>query len=153
MPEIDFQQIFLEAASEVLETMFFAGVEERPATDEGVPQVAAELGFHGSPSGRFGVQVSFETGREIAANFLGLDEATDAQVAEVVCELSNMLCGSVLSRIEAGARFELLHPEPDNSDLTWRERPGAVGYTFGVGEGAITMWISLSGSIAAMPAA
>jgi CheY-specific phosphatase CheX len=152
MPAIDLKEILLEATNEVLEVMFFTGVEDQNALDDSVPKVAAELGFHGQPSGRFGVNVSLEAGKQIAANFLGLDEATDSQAAEVVCELSNMLCGSVLSRIEAGARFELLHPEIDSSGLSWRDRPGAIGWTFGLSEGVITVWMALNGSIICLPA-
>jgi CheY-specific phosphatase CheX len=153
MQPIEIQKIFLESASEVLETMFFTGIEDENASDADITKVSAELGFNGHPSGKFGVQVPLETGRLIAANFLGSEEITDAQVAEVVGELSNMLCGSVLSRLEAGARFELFHPEIDLGNLSWHERPEAVGCTFGLGEGTITMWIVLNESNVACPAA
>ena len=56
MQQIDLQQIFLESANEVLETMFFIGIESENAGDELVPQVSAELSFHGVRSGKFGVQ-------------------------------------------------------------------------------------------------
>ncbi len=143
MQRTDLQQVFLESASEVLETMFFTGVEDENADDENVSKVSSVLGFNGKMSGKFGVQVPIHTGQAIAANFLGFDEVTDNQVADVVCELSNMLCGSVLSRLESGARFELLHPELDHRNLTWKERANAVGYTFGLGEGSMTIWMTI----------
>src|SRR6516165_5606341 len=117
--EVDLQQIFLESAGEVLETMFFTGIESEGAGELPAAQVSSELVFRGVRSGKFGVQVPLETGLQIAANFLGADAVTRAQVDEVVCELCNMLCGSVLSRLEAGARFELLHPEVDPDNLSW----------------------------------
>jgi CheY-specific phosphatase CheX len=142
MQPTDLQQIFQESASEVLETMFFAGVAEEAAEESDVALVSAELTFHGSPSGKFGVRVPLATGRTIASSFLGVDEASDDQVSEVVCELTNMICGSVLSRIEAGARFELLHPEVDLQNMDWRQHEGAVGFTFALEEGTVTLWMA-----------
>ncbi len=136
----DVQEVFLSSASEVLETMFFTGVMEQEATEDGSPVVAAELTFRGKPSGRFGVRVSSETGRAIAVNFLGLDDVSENQVEEVVAELSNMLCGSVLSRLEAGVRFELSHPVLQ-VDCSWEEHSGSIGHTFGLEEGTLTMWL------------
>jgi CheY-specific phosphatase CheX len=145
MPRTDLQDIFLESASEVLETMFFTGVAEEDGQEDTVPLLSAQLTFHGNPSGRFGVRMPVPTGRLIAASFLGLDESeiSDQQIADVVCELSNMFCGSVLSRIEAGALFELAHPEIDTQNADWRQLPDVAGYTFGIEEGTITLWITL----------
>ena len=147
MPRTDLQQIFLESASEVLETMFFTGVAEEDSQEDSVPFLSAELSFHGSPSGRFGIRMPVVTARVIAANFLGLDESeiSERQLTDVVCELSNMFCGSVLSRIEAGARFELSHPEIDGENRDWQQVAHAEGYTFGMEEGTITMWIATDG--------
>ncbi|HEX4773875.1 MAG TPA: chemotaxis protein CheX [Bryobacteraceae bacterium] len=151
--DLDLQQIFLESASEVLETMFFTGIESEGPSELRSAEFSAELVFRGIPSGRFGVQVPVETGEQIAANFLGAEEVTSAQVDEVLCELCNMLCGSVLSRLATGARFELLHPEIDRNNLSWYDRPHAIGYTFGLEEGAITLWMVLDQSRLAVPAA
>jgi hypothetical protein len=51
--------------------------------------------------------------RVVGAGFLGREEAevSDAQAGEVVCELANMICGSVLSRLESEATFQITHPE------------------------------------------
>ena len=48
-----------------------------------------------------------------AADFLGVDEGelTGHQVGEVVCELANMICGSVLSRMESAATFRIAPPK------------------------------------------
>jgi CheY-specific phosphatase CheX len=137
------QRIFFESASEVLEAMFFAGVTEEVSQPVGNALISAELTFHGNPAGRFGIQIAHATGRVIAASFLGLDEAevSEEQIVDVVCELTNMICGSVLSRVEAGARFELMHPEIDSRNADWRLAKNAVGATFGVEDGSVTLWM------------
>jgi CheY-specific phosphatase CheX len=148
MPRTDLQKIFLESASEVLETMFFTGVADENSREDMGSVISAELTFLGSPCGRFGVRMPVTTGRLIAASFMGLDESeiSERQLADVVCELSNMFCGSVLSRIEAGARFELLHPEIDPQNRDWKQMPNAEGHTFGIEEGTVTLWITLDES-------
>ena len=145
MPQTDMQRVFLESVGEVLETMFFTGVVEEEAKEENPTIVSAGLAFHGNLSGRFGVRVPHSTGRQMASSFLGLDEdeLSEEQIGDVVCELTNMICGSVLSRVEAGARFELMHPEVDPQSVDWREYKNAVGSTFGLEEGTITTWITL----------
>ena len=144
MQRTDLQQIFYESASEVLETMFFAGITNEDSQPAGDALISAELIFHGTPSGRFGIQIAHSTAHAIAASFLGLDETEvgEEQIAEVVCELTNMICGSVLSRVEAGARFELMHPEIDPQNRNWREVKNAFGSAFGLEEGTVTLWMT-----------
>lgn len=145
MPQVDVQRVFLESASEVLETMFFTGVAEEDMVEDAAALICAELEFHGSPSGRFGVRVPSHTAQVIAANFLGMDESevNERQVADVICELTNMFCGSVLSRVEAGARFELMHPEIPPNPADWRELPNVIGCTLGIEEGTVTLWMTV----------
>ena len=141
----DLPQILLESATEVLETMFFTGILDENAEETAPELVSAELLFRGSPSGRFGVRVPVATGRLIASSFLGLDESelSQSHVEEVVGELTNMICGSALSRIEAGARFELLHPQIIPSTTDWRQYPDVAGSTFELEEGTLTLWVTL----------
>ncbi|HSW51041.1 MAG TPA: SIS domain-containing protein, partial [Bryobacteraceae bacterium] len=117
MPENELSSMLADSAAEVLETMFFTSTtgDGEPPTAVGEPNIRARLSFRGEPPGRFGVCASVETGRRIAASFLGTEEeeVTEAQIGEVVSELANMLCGSVLSRLEKETRFELSHPEID----------------------------------------
>jgi CheY-specific phosphatase CheX len=99
------------ASAEVLETMFFAevlGAAPPPAAG-----IAARVVFRGSPPGAFSMAIDSAAARALAAGFLALDESelSEPRVGEVVCELANMICGSVLSRLEPDAAFELLHPE------------------------------------------
>jgi len=97
----------------VLETMFFSapmGLAELE-TEAGV--VEARMAFHGRPSGLVGVRVPGESARLLAAGFLGEDEnmLTESQPGQAVCELANMLCGSLLRTLEGGEAFELAPPE------------------------------------------
>jgi chemotaxis protein CheY-P-specific phosphatase CheC len=91
--------------------MFFADPVSAPniAIEDGL---RARLEFRGAPPGRFELLVSRTAAREIAANFLGLapDEISDEQVGDVVREMTNMLCGSVLSQLECDSTFDLSAP-------------------------------------------
>jgi CheY-specific phosphatase CheX len=108
----NFNQLVNASASEVLETMFFTGVlgEAENLPSDGL---TTRLNFRGNPSGSFGVFLSRESSRQIAAGFLAEEEQEISQerVDEVICELTNMLCGSLLSKIESNGAFELSHPE------------------------------------------
>jgi hypothetical protein len=61
---------------------------------------------------------------------LGEDEETltSSQPGEVVCEMSNMLCGSLISKLECERSFDLdsprLIPKEDESD---KDLPRAAG--------------------------
>jgi CheY-specific phosphatase CheX len=106
------------ACEEVLETMFFTSVMEgadaaAESSEDREPRIDARLTFAGEPSGVFQVRTTASAARALAAGFLGEREAdvTSERAGEVVCELANMLCGSVLSRMDAAAVFELSHPE------------------------------------------
>lgn len=102
------------AAADVLETMFFSPVMGEAATEvpSSAPALTARLQFSGACGGALTVRVSERAAQVIAANFLAeeTDEPTAAQVREVICELANMICGSVLSRLDSGAHFDLGSP-------------------------------------------
>jgi hypothetical protein len=104
-----------EAAQRTLETMFFAvpdSVSESPLRPAG-DLIAASLTFRGRPDGRFGVLVSEPLARAFAANFFGCEEGSEMaarHVTGVIAELSNMICGAALTRIESEAAFDLAAP-------------------------------------------
>jgi CheY-specific phosphatase CheX len=110
-PEI--RQALQDAVLDVLEKMFFATPLEEP-DESGSPAdgIAVELAFEGEPSGTLFLSMSTPAAGRIAADFLGLDESevSTAQTTDVVCELANMICGSVLSRVESTVRFRLASP-------------------------------------------
>ena len=108
-----FDQLLSEVVQSVLETMFFVepmGLAQ-PVKDEAV--IESRVIFHGHPSGKLIVRVSETDARPLAAGFLGEDEAMlrNSQPVEVVCEFANMLCGSLVSKLESEDSFELDPPE------------------------------------------
>jgi CheY-specific phosphatase CheX len=103
-----------ESVREVLEKMCFIDLPAPAAGDEvRMRGIAAELVFDGDPPGSFRLDLDANAARVAAAGFLGEDpaELPLEQVQEVICELANMICGSVLSRVESSAVFRLTKPE------------------------------------------
>jgi CheY-specific phosphatase CheX len=93
--------------------MFFAEtMGELPATEPAGDEIIVELEFQGEPSGSLLLRLTCQAARQIAADFLGIEECaiTEMQTSEVVRELANMVCGSVLSRVESSATFRLAPP-------------------------------------------
>jgi len=114
MPDMPFQRALRNSVQEVLEKMFFVEPLEEPPAEAESPdeEMAVQLAFDGVPSGALTLRVSNAAARQIAADFLGEDESglCSGQVEEVVRELANMICGSVLSRVESTATFRLSPP-------------------------------------------
>jgi CheY-specific phosphatase CheX len=146
MVSSELDQALSDAAAEVLESMFFTTLMEDSETSENAPArwISARLSFHGKPPGRFGVRIPQETARKIAASFLGLEEdaITGTQVGEVVCELANMLCGSVLSRLEKETRFELSQPEIEAPEAVCPADATACRALL-LEEGPVKLWLQL----------
>jgi chemotaxis protein CheY-P-specific phosphatase CheC len=144
MPVSELGQLLFDAAAEVLETMFFTTVVGDAAAEVSNAQcVSVRLSFHGNPSGRFGVRVPLETGRKMAESFLGTEDESpsEAQIGEVVCELANMLCGSLLSRLGKGTRFELSSPEIDPQETGCPEEGTRINRVLEVDSGTLGVWL------------
>ena len=108
-------EAMLEAAtSHTLETMcFFAVMGPLDEMPDGEERISARLTFQGAANGVFHSTLDLSAASAIAANFLG-EEAEDvsrSSMEAVVCELSNMICGSVLSNYKRHGHFELSSPE------------------------------------------
>jgi CheY-specific phosphatase CheX len=103
---------------------------------------AYTLRFEGGVRGSFGLHLAENTARTLAANFLGEDDSTltPQEISEVVGELTNMLCGSVVSRIEGRSKFALSHPESILAlpALTTADSLISLLHT---DEGVITTWV------------
>jgi CheY-specific phosphatase CheX len=119
MQASDLTTIVNECCADVLDSMYFTTILEAssesaqpPAPEPG--ELCFALRFQGQIHGSFGVSLGTPMARSLAANFLGEDEdaLTDPELAEVAGELTNMLCGSIVSRIEGPTKFALSHPEP-----------------------------------------
>ena len=146
MPVSEFDQMLFDATAEVLETMFFTTPAEdaEPAPAPEGPWISARMTFRNAPSGKFGIRTPMATGRKLASSFLGLDEESisEAQIGEVVCELANMLCGSVLSRLDKSTCFELSSPVLAPAEAGCPESAVACRMCE-LDEGPVAVWLEL----------
>jgi CheY-specific phosphatase CheX len=112
------------SAEEVLEAMFFTQViRRRPILDDGVAEnekahMAVRLSFQrgprsSQPEGHLDLEVSRDGSQWIASSFLAADDGSVPQhsVADVICELTNVVCGNVMSNIASESGFSMLSPE------------------------------------------
>jgi CheY-specific phosphatase CheX len=148
MSEQNFDQLISEAVDGVLETMFFSAPLGPAEPETGAGVLEARLGFCGRPSGTLSVRLSEASARLLAAGFLGEDEGrlTDAQPGQAVCELANMLCGSLVSKLESEENFDLASPAmvPAGSEDDARlEAPPAARQSFELEKGILTVTLHL----------
>ncbi|MEO8127240.1 MAG: chemotaxis protein CheX [Bryobacteraceae bacterium] len=138
-------ETMLEAAtSDTLETMCFFGVlgplEEMPAGEE---RISTRLTFQGDANGAFHTTLDMSAASGIAANFLG-EEAEDlsrSRIEAVICELSNVICGSVLSHYKRQGHFELSTPEITSQEGS--QPAGAIRRVFELESGSIALAMDL----------
>ena len=147
MIENEIRGFLPDAVNEVLERMFFVqamGESPRQLPDGPDGQTAASVRFDGDPSGSLTLWLTAEAALPIAADFLGSDpeEITDQRSAEVICELANMICGSLLSRIEAGTTFRLAAPRI-LLDWTPAEFAGATFYAVELENGILAVGVTI----------
>jgi len=149
MPDAKVGEALSAAAADVLETMFFSTVmgEAPVGLDRPANAVAARLQFSGARSGVFAVRLTEGAAQVIAASFLAeeTEEPTKPQVQEVVCELANMMCGSVLSRLDRGAHFDLGPPAvTDADDIAVLD---AACRGFDIGDGEVAVFLQIDGNL------
>ena len=101
-----------QVTREVLETMFFSEAEP-VACGHTEDCIAARVRFTGNASGELTVMLSPELARSLSAAFLAEedDEVTAEQRGQVSCELANIICGAILSRLHPSSRVALGVPE------------------------------------------
>ena len=93
-------------------------------------------------SGSVSVRISKASALSLAASFLGESEDSieDARVAQVVCELANIFCGSIVTRMESHGSFDLAAPElltyPDDPQIT---PDGTIQRSFAIERGILTL--------------
>jgi len=151
----EIQTALASAVEEVLETMCFAGVlasaegNVPPDADGSSPAITAALQFHGSQSGGFRVGLPMKLAHVVGAGFLGRDETelSDSQAGEVVCELANMICGSVLSRLESESTFQITHPDLTPSEPSAGFDGAGTCRWFDLGDGILTVSLELQQTI------
>jgi len=151
MKASDFAGIVSDCCSEVLDAMYFTTVLEVSPEETVSPlapgDFAFSLRFRGDVSGSFGLHLDRSTARSLAGNFLGEDdgELPLSEVSEVVGELANMLCGSVMSRVEATHKFVLSHPEPVDAPPDAGSEDILVS-RLDTDSGVITAWVVVEGA-------
>jgi len=103
------------AATEVLETMFFASVETADG-EAGVPagdRIGASLDFHGACAGCLTLSLDRAAAEGLASNFFGGvgDGGPEEDSQSVMVELTNMVCGAMLSHLDRNSIFCLDTPK------------------------------------------
>jgi len=141
MPEDFLHRAMHESLVDVLEKMFFISILDE--TPDAAPlavreEIAVRVGFEGKPSGSLTLLLNRLVARSIAGDFVGVEpeELSDSQVGEVMCELANMICGSVLSRVESAVTFRLGAPE---IVAAGQPPPSAAIYSVPLGPAPITV--------------
>jgi CheY-specific phosphatase CheX len=151
------RQALRTAVDEVLERMFFAEtLGECAACDAECAsgeKLAVSLTFAGEPSGFLLLHMSAMAARQIAADFLGADEASVSalQTSEVVCELANMICGSVLSRVESATTFQLGAPHVVATSVEAMANSGGTRYCVQLTNGRLAVHFGTGSPICPPP--
>lgn len=155
-------ELVSSSAEEVLETMFFTQVvgKRQPEPDAAArekPYLTVRMCFLGGaenagasataqPGGHVDVEVSRDGAQWIASSFLAADDGSVPQhkVADVICELTNVVCGRIMSQIASVSGFTMLSPEVIRSSS--QEWPHAVGYeeSFQLERGWLTVRLGLT---------
>ena len=148
MNERNFDRLLAETVNAVLETMFFSAPLGPAEPETGGAALEARLAFQGSPSGTLAVRLSEPGARLLASGFLGEDEEmlTDAQLGQVVCELANMLCGSLVSKLESEVHFDLAPPDLVTAGCvpaSIGELPPTARQSFALDSGNLTVTLRL----------
>jgi CheY-specific phosphatase CheX len=119
-----------KATVETLELMCFTAAET--STDsilQPSETTAKQIEFTGDAHGQLCVAMEVETARLLAANFYGSEPESleDVQVEALVAELTNVVCGGMLSLLSPAGSFTLSSPEPRAPAPT---HPGALDRAF-----------------------
>jgi CheY-specific phosphatase CheX len=128
----ELQEAAVEAISHVFETMFFVFLEPYPP-DSAPPGpwspnehwLKSSLGFQGKLRGHLRLFLPFPLARDLATNFLGLEEEASAQeIIDMTKELANMICGNLFSRYDPVNGYALTIPEAEVIDFRESAGPG-----------------------------
>jgi len=114
---VDLNTLTRDVVCDVLETMFFStAVISGPCACPHQLARGASLEFHGAFAGTFFAMLTPGVARALAGACLGLsdEEITSETESQLACELANVLCGGVLSRLDPEASVYLSAPQPIN---------------------------------------
>ena len=101
--EICFEDVLLESAKEVFETMIFMAVEQCPdcVAVEG-EALLGSITFTGSIEGCMGISCDLPCAKTIACNMLAMDdedEISDNEIRDAIGEIANMVLGSIKANL------------------------------------------------------
>jgi len=149
MSEDDLHNLLALAVEDVLETMFFSESLGPCQPDAGAAELQARVAFTGETFGVVAVRISPASARSLTASFLGESEdlLNDIQIAHVVCELTNMLCGCIASKMASRGCFDLSSPELIGESDTRPTDCIEVQHSFAIEHGTLT--VSLFSSVSA----
>ena len=109
-------ELLLESAEEIFETMIFMGLEkseDQESTIDGL-EVLGSISFKGSLEGCLCIYCTDECTKAIAMNMLGLETAEDISeedISDAIGEVCNMVMGSLKKRmIETVGNLDLSIP-------------------------------------------
>jgi CheY-specific phosphatase CheX len=120
---------------------------EAPVPTEPPVSIAYSLHFAGDVTGHFGLSIEQKSAQSLAANFLGeeSDDISSKEVHEVLGELANMFCGSVMSKVEGENKFVLSHPEEIHVTPSASEGDILIS-KLDTDSGVITVWVAVEGN-------
>ena len=145
-PRMLFEQAIPECVAGILETMFFAvadRLDELPAESSGSRLVGVE--FSGAPSGRLLLWLDAAAASALASSFLAVAETeiADTDRDQTACELGNMICGAVVSRLESETAITLSPPGVIARDAKCKESLHASAVCFAVENGRLAVDLEL----------
>ena len=105
LDQLCMNDVLLDAAKEVFQTMIFLGIERssdaKPATEHDT--LLASITFKGDLEGCLGICCDLSCARTVAANMLGMesgDQMAEPEVVDAIGEVTNMVMGSVKTRLQ-----------------------------------------------------
>jgi CheY-specific phosphatase CheX len=135
-----------EVTEHLAETMFFTTVLDRAVDLGGQPGYTASIAFSGTRAGALRVILPHSTAAALAVSFLGEadDEEPDARACALAGELANILCGSLLGRMEPAGHFTIGPPEV-TSGTEASGQPADARRLFTLEEGPLAIAVAWSG--------
>lgn len=115
MPEaLSLSDALMQATASVLEDMCFTALVDSAPTAPIPDALSAEVTFEGDARGSVRVQLTSDAAVAVASGFLGDDVAAVAEpsVTMVMLEVTNMICGRMLSLHAPSGSFSLGVPRP-----------------------------------------
>lgn len=147
MLETHVSQTVFDSASAVLETMCFACVLGPAEDGIFLPEesVASTVSFKGDLAGRMMVAVPDGYARNLASSFLGVEEGDVSPIMtrQFISELTNMICGSVLTELDSNGDFQLASPvaEPATASAEM-----SCLHVLDTGDGVVAIGLRLEGA-------